>query len=273
MVNSKRMHRKLWICPLAALTILALLSLPATRVSAKQKIRVLIWSEHTEPADVYPDGINGQFVQFLSAEKDIEAKAANLSDPEQGLSEDALKNTDVLIWFGHKKHAEVTQEHVDLVKRYIREHGLGYLPIHSAHYAKPFQQILQDIATQRGKPLEGTPGHWGKVTNAGKPELIHVLAPAHPILKGVKDFTIPQTEMYANPFNVPEPDLKLLEGRYEDGPQDGSDGLLYSYGRGKMFYFRPGHETYPIYFQKEVQQILKNAVRFLADAKASAAKP
>ena len=60
---------------------------------------------------------------------------------------------------------------------------------------------------------------------------------------------------------------KILEGRYKDDLQDGSDGLLWNFGKGKVFYFRPGHETYPIYFQSEVQQILKNAIGFLALAK------
>ena len=141
---------------------------------------------------------------------------------------------------------------------------MGYLPIHSSHYARAFQKIMASIAERRGAPLQGTPGSWSKVRNEGAAELIHVLAPKHPILKGVKDFSIPQTETYLNPFNVPSPDVKILEGKYEGGQQDGSDGMLWNFGKGKVFYFRPGHETYPIYFQAEVQQILKNAVRFLA---------
>ena len=260
-----------WICAaagtLVALWALALVS-PA-QVEAKQKIRVLIWSERTEPAEVYPEGINGVFVSFLKGEKDMQAKAANLSDPEQGVSEETLANTDVLVWFGHRKHAEVSAESIDRVLRHVRERGMGYLPIHSSHYAKPFQKILEEIAAKRGKPLDPAqkPGQWAKVKNEGKPELIHVLTPNHPIAKGVKDFTIPKTETYWGPLNAPEPDVKILEGRYEGGMQDGMDGLLYQYGKGKVFYFRPGHETYPIYFQAEVQQVLKNAMRFLASRK------
>jgi trehalose utilization protein len=234
-------------------------------VSARDNpVRVLIWSERTEPAEVYPDGINGALLKFLGGNKAFDAKAANLADPDQGITDEILSNTDVLVWFGHRKHADVTDATNNLILKHVKERGMGYLPIHSSHYAKAFQRILQDIAADRGRPVEGTPGKWGFVKNEGKPERIHILTPKHPIAKGLKDFTIAKTETYANPFNAPEADVKVLEGRYEGGPQDGSDGLLYQYGKGKVFYFRPGHETYPIYFQKEVQQVLKNAIRYLA---------
>jgi trehalose utilization protein len=250
------------VCAAAAAV---LCSLP--KVHAGKTIRVLAWSERTEPVEVYPQGINGAFAEFLKNEKGVEVAVANLADPEQGAGEEVLRRTDVLIWFGHRKHKEVSDQTVDRVLSHIRDRGMGYLPIHSAHYARPFQKILAEIAEKQGKPLEGTPGKWGKVKNEGRPELIHVLAPRHPIAKGVKDFIIPKTETYWNPFIAPAPDLKILEGRYEGDMQDGNDGLLWSYGKGKVFYFRPGHETYPIYYQTEVQQVLKNAIRFLSKGK------
>jgi trehalose utilization protein len=247
---------------LAAFTFFAIL-LPHPVPAKDKKIHVLCWSERTEPANVYPNGINGALVEMLSKDNGIVAEYANLDDPEQGLSEAALAKTDVLIWFGHRKHAEVTQAHVDAIVKRVEE-GMGYVPLHSAHYAHPFQKILRLIAEKQGKPLEGEPGSWGKVRNEGQPELIHILMPQHPIAHGVKDFTIPKTETYSNPFNVPTPDAKILEGHYEGGTQDGNDGLLWNFGNGKVFYFRPGHETYPIFYQAGVRQILKNAVRFLA---------
>jgi trehalose utilization protein len=233
-------------------------------LAAKKSIRVMAWSERSEPVEIYPDGINGAFIEMLSDEKGMVATAANLGDPGQGLSEEALRNTDVLISFGHRHHKVISDENVDRIVRRVEQDGMGYLPIHSSHYARAFQKIMATIAERRGNPLQSTPGSWGKVRNEGKAELIHVLEPKHPIAKGVKDFTIPKTESYLNPFNVPSPDLKILEGRYEGGAQDGSDGMLWNFGKGKVFYFRPGHETYPIYFQAEVRQVLKNAVRFLA---------
>jgi len=236
----------------------------AISLSAKQAIRVTVWSERSEPIEIYPNGINGAIAEALNREKGIAATVASLDGPGQGLSEEALHATDVLIAFGHKHHKVVTDENVDCIVKRVEQDGMGYLPIHSSHYARAFQTIMATIAERRGSPLQGTPGSWGKVQNEGKPELIHVLAPKHPIAQGVKDFTIPRTESYVNPFNVPSPDLKIFEGRYDDGRQDGSDGMVWTFGRGKVFYFRPGHETFPIYFQPEVQHILKNAVRFLA---------
>jgi trehalose utilization protein len=230
---------------------------------AQNKIRVLAWSERSEPTDVYPNGINGQFAEFLKPEKGIAVKTANITDPEQGLSEAALADTDVVIWFGHKMHARVTDENVDRVLRNIRTRGMGFLPIHSAHYSKPFQKLMVRIAEEKNIHLTDTPGKWAKVRNAGDAEVIQVIAPDHPIGRGVKEFTIPKTETYWNPFIVPPPDIKILAGKSDNGMVDGSDGLLWRYGKGYVFYFRPGHETYPIYFQPEVQKVLKNAIRFL----------
>ena len=248
------------------LTLLIFTSL-CFAAEGSNSIRVLAWSERTEPASVYPNGINGQFAAFLKEEKQIVVTTANLSDPEQGLSERVLASTDVLIWFGHKQHALVTDENVERIMKQVRERGMGFLPIHSAHYSKPFQRIMKTIAMDRGTPLTGTPGKWDHVKAAGDPETIHVLTPEHPIARGVKDFLIPQTETYWNPFIVPPPDVKILAGQYKGDFQDGSDGMLWKYGKGEVFYFRPGHETYPIYFQPEVQQILKNAIRYLAASK------
>ncbi len=245
------------------ITCVLAICLSGFALHAQTKIRVLAWSERTEPEDVYPKGINGQFAEFLKSEKDIVVKTANITDTEQGLSEAALAETDVVIWFGHKMHALVTDENVDRVLRNIRTRGMGFLPIHSAHYSKPFQKLMVRIAEEKGVYLHDTPGKWAKVKAAGDAEVIEVVAPEHPIARGVKTFTIPQTETYWNPFVVPPPDRKILAGHSDNGMTDGSDGMLWHYGKGQIFYFRPGHETYPIYFQPEVQLILKNAIRFL----------
>ena len=254
------MHRRFTLAAFSLLSVV-LTPLPA---GAARNVRVMVWSERTEPKEVYPDGINGLLAAVLNRDKGVHAIAANLSDEGQGLSEEALKETDVLISFGHKHHKLITDENVDRIVRHVEQRGMGYLPIHSSHYARAFQKIMQTIAERRGKPLEGTPGKWARVRNEAKPVLIHVLEPKHPIAKGVPDFTIPKTETYWNPFNVPAPDLKILEGRYEGDQQDGSDGLLWQFGKGKVFYLQAGHETYPTYFQAEVQQIIRNAVRFLS---------
>ena len=166
----------------------------------------------------------------------------------------------MLISFGHRHHKVISDENVAALSGAWRRMGWATCPFTPRTIAR----LSEDHGHNRRVARDAATRNWGKVRNEGKPELIHVLDPKHPIAKGVKDFTIPKTEAYLNPFNVPSPDVKILEGRYEGGAQDGSDGMLWNFGKGKVFYFRPGHETYPIYFQAEVQQVLKNAVRFLA---------
>jgi trehalose utilization protein len=229
-----------------------------------QKVRVLAWSERSEPVDIYPRGINGAIGEIFAAQRGIEVRLANLLDPEQGLSEDVLAGTDVLVWFGHRSHGAVSDEAVERVVRHVTERGMGFLPLHSAHVARPFQELMRLKAAELGVQLEGRIGNWGAVRNEGKPEQIRVLEPQHPIARGVAPFTIPETEMYVNPLNAPPADQKVLEGSWEGGEQNGSDGLIWLVGRGKVFYFRPGHETRPIYYQPEVQQILRNAIPWLA---------
>ncbi len=236
--------------------------------SPAKTIRVLAWSERTEPADAYPDGINGAVAEMLKNEKNVKVTIANLSDPDQGLSEEALKDTDVLVWFGHRKHREVSDENVARIMRHVTERGMGYLPLHSAHYALAFKALMRKKAESLGSPLtddrKWPVGGWTGVENKGAPQTIRVLAPKHPTAKGIKDFVIPKDEQYRNPFNAPPPDVKVFEGAWEGGEQHGSDGMIWTVGKGRVFYFRPGHETYPIYYQAEVQQVLRNAVRWLA---------
>jgi len=243
---------------------LALLAAPA---AAAKTIRVLAWSERSEPVEAYPNGINGAVAEMLKGEKNIQVKIANLADPDQGLSEAALAETDVLVWFGHRNHRDVSAENVERVVRHVTERGMSYLPLHSAHYALPFKALMRKKAEALGAPLTDDRkwpiGAWSGVENKGNPQTIRVLTPKHPTAKGLKDFVIPKDEMYKNPFNVPPPDVKVLEGVWEGGEQNGSDGMIWMVGKGRVYYFRAGHETYPIYYQQEVQQVLKNVVRWL----------
>ena len=227
-------------------------------------IRVTAWSERSEPVEVYPNGINGAMAEIFQGDKKVKVTIANLADPDQGLSEAALAQCDVLVWFGHRNHKDVSEENVHRVVRHVIERGMGYLGLHSAHYARPFKALMEWKAEKLGIKLQGATGGWARVRNEGKPERIRVLVPEHPIARGVREFTIPKTEMYVNPFVVPPPDVKVLEGDWEGGEQHGSDGLCWTTGRGKVFYFRPGHETYPIYYQAEIQAVLRNAVQWLA---------
>jgi trehalose utilization protein len=216
------------------------------------RIRVLAWSELTEPKQVYPNGISGALAEHLGSRPDIDARTASIDDPDQGVSDAVLAQTDVLLWFGHVKHKQVTQESVDRVVRHVKERGMGFLPLHSSHYSKPLKQ------------LTGTSGSWRDYVENGKPARILVADPAHPIARGLEDFTIPAEEWYGEPYDVPTPEAVVLVGLYDDGREVARDGITWTIGSGRVFYFRPGHETYPIYFMDEVRRIIENGVRWCA---------
>ena len=98
----------------------------------------------------------------------------------------------------------------------------------------------------------------------GKPSQVKTLLPGHPIAAGVPaEFEIPQTEMYDEPFHVPAPDAVIFEEHFSRGEHFRS-GCLWNVGRGKVFYFRPGHEIYPVYKQEIPLRIIENATRWLA---------
>jgi len=102
--------------------------------------------------------------------------------------------------------------------------------------------------------------------NDGKPSQVRVLKPDHPITRGVPAvFEIPREEMYDEPFHVPAPDEVILEERWATGEWFRS-GMLWRLGKGTVFYFRPGHETYPTYQEPYPLRIVTNAVRWLASA-------
>ena len=217
------------------------------QATKSKKLRVLCWSEQTEPRNIYPNGISGALADYLNKQKGIEAKTAQISDPEFGLSEAALNNADVVIWFGHKKHADVPDEIVNRVVKHIRANGLGFIALHSSHYSKVLKAALQ--AT----------GSWSSYVNFGKPESMWVVSPKHPIAKGIKDFTIPKTEIYTEPFEVPTPEAVIFEGTWEPGHRN-REVMVWTLDKGRFVYIRPGHEEYPIFFMPEMQKLVENSV-------------
>jgi len=206
----------------------------------------------SEPANVYPNGINGALAEHLNTCQGITAKTAQIGDPDQGVPEDALAETDVLLWFGHVKHGDVTDETVARVVKHVKERGMGYLALHSSHFAKPLKALL------------GTACSFRAYVHDGKPGRILVAAPDHPIAKGVADFVIPNEEWYGEPFEVPTPEAIVIAGVYNDDTELTRDGLVWTVEKGRVFYFRPGHETYPIFVMPQVQKIVENGVRWLA---------
>ena len=225
--------------------------LSARAGASHQRVRVLCWSELTEPQEVYPNGISGALAESLQTQPDMSVKTAAITDPEQGLSDRALDQTDVLIWWGHLKHADVQFDRVAEVVRRVKEGQLGFIAIHSAHWSKIFKSLLDATAD---------PGSW---RHEAKVETLRVVAPFHPIAQDIEDFTIPETEMYGEPFDVPPPE-KVIFFSYWATKEQFRSGMVWTVGKGRVFYFRPGHETHPIFFQPIPRKVIANAVLWCA---------
>lgn len=215
-------------------------------------VQALVWSEGTAPKDVYPQGINGAIATFLAEKADIETRTGTLEDEAQGVSEADLEWADVVLWWGHLHHDEVTEESVDRVERYVRENGVGFISLHSAHYALPYKRLI------------GTSGDLGDVrTVDGESEFIEVRVSDHPIAEGVGNFTLDRVEMFGEPYDIPAPDTVVLRSEFSEGGEFRS-GVTFTFDEGRGFYFRPGHETFGIYRNGDVQRILTNATRWAA---------
>jgi trehalose utilization protein len=218
-------------------------------------ISVVVWNEarhektDNEVKKIYPDGMHKVIAEYLNGQKDIKASTATLDEPEHGLTEEVLKNTDVLIWWGHIAHQEVKDVIVEKVHKRILK-GMGLIVLHSGHKSKIFMKLM------------GTSGKmiWRE---AGEKERLWNIEPSHPISKGINDyFEIEQEEMYGERFDIPTPDKVIFISWFAGGEVFRS-GCVWKRGYGKIFYFRPGHETYPTYYNENVLKIITNAVRWV----------
>lgn len=219
-------------------------------------IRVLIWNEYRHerqpgPAhDTYPEGIHKALADALGTEEDLVIKTACLDDPDCGITKEILAETDVLLVWAHVAHREMPDAVAELIRDAVLE-GMGAVFLHSAHHSKPFRLLL-------GTSCNLT---WRESNDS---EILWVIDPAHPITRHIDRFLrLPCEETYGEPFVIPNPDKVLLIGSYSGGEVFRS-GVLYERGCGKIFYFQPGHETCPTYYDPTVVQLLKNAVRYLA---------
>ncbi len=217
-------------------------------------IQALVWGENVHEREnavvreIYADGMHNVIAAALREDAGIETVTATLQEPEHGLAEARLARTDVLLWWGHKAHGDVADSVVERVANRVWE-GMGLIVLHSGHFSRIFRRLM------------GTPCSL-KWREAGERERLWVVNRAHPIALGLPPaIEVPNTEMYGEPFTVPEPDETVFVTWYEGGEVFRS-GLTWRRGAGKVFYFSPGHETYPIYHQAEVRQILRNAVRW-----------
>lgn len=220
-------------------------------------IRVTVWNEYIherelpEIAKVYPDGIHETIAEFLGKEEDIQVRVATLDMPEQGVPEAVLQETDVLIWWGHAAHDVLTDEHAARVARHV-QCGMGFVALHSAHFCKPMKLLLGTSMTLKWKH--------------GDREKLFVLNPAHPIAEGIPEsFELEQEELYGEYFDIPKPDDIIFAGWFESGAVFRS-GVTFTRGNGKIFYFQPGHEEYPVYKNPVIQKVILNAVRWAKSA-------
>lgn len=196
---------------------------------------------------IYPDGIHGAIKAGIEDEE-ILVRTVTLDDPECGLTQAVLDDTDVLLWWGHMAHHEVPDEVAQRVRDAVHS-GMGAIFLHSGHHSKPFRLLM-------GTPCNLT---WRE---DGDYELVWVVNPAHPIAQGIGRFIhLEHVETYGEPFSIPEPDELVFIGCYEGGEVFRS-GCCWQRGNGRVFYFQPGHETYPIYHQPEIIKVIKNAIHW-----------
>jgi len=235
-------------------------------------LKVLVWDEYPAhaPKELYPTSLRGAIadgLRELDTMNQLEVHAVGLDEAEQGLPDELLDSADVLLWWGHARHGEVNDELAEKIRVRVQEHGLGFVCLHSGHYSKPFRAIL------------GATGHlkggWRESTDT---EEITVCAAQHPIALGVSNFTLEAEEMYGAPFDVPPAEAMIFQSYFPLGGEYFPCGLVWTVGKGvdpeftsgpgggvgqgegigRVFYFRPGHETYGTYFHDSVKQIIFN---------------
>lgn len=218
------------------------------------KLRVTVWNEYRHErnnetvAGVYPRGIHAAVGEGLQDQ--YEVRYAVLDDPEHGLTGKTLDETDVLLWWGHMAHDEVTDEIVDRVYRRVHR-GMGLIVLHSGHFSKIFKKLMGTSCDLKWR-------------EANEKERIWIVNPAHPIAEGIGEYIeLPAEEMYGEHFDIPQPDELVMVSWFEGGEVCRS-GCCYTRGSGKIFYFRPGHETFPTYYNANVRRVIANAVRWAA---------
>ena len=276
------------------------------------KIQVLVWDEQQpQQLQVYPNYLGNHIAAHLKQHEDLEVLTARLDGPEQGLSEEMLDRTEVLIWWGHRRHTEISKATSRKLIQRVKDGKLHIIFLHSAHWANPFIEAMHEVIRERltkkysqqakqveieyayipdslrfripklGEPVQPTiyerkfpdgriqvkvemPSCVFPFYRADKkPSTVVTVRPQHPIAQGIPaSFTLPETEMYDEPFHVPEPDHVIFEERWEAGEWFRS-GALWKIGEGHIFYFRPGHELYNTYFEPLPLKILENTVLWM----------
>ncbi|WP_436951642.1 ThuA domain-containing protein [Staphylococcus xylosus] len=215
-------------------------------------MNITIWNEFRHEQEnedvqaVYPNGIHHVIASFLTDDHTV--TTATLDEPQHGLTDDVIAQTDVLIWWGHKVHEEVDEEVVEKVKQKVLE-GMGLIVLHSGHFSKIFKSLMGTSCDLKWR-------------EADEKERLWVVDSTHPIAEGIDSyFELEKEEMYGEHFDIPSPDETVFISWFEGGEVFRS-GATFKRGNGKIFYFRPGHESYPTYYNLNVQKVIKNAVKW-----------
>jgi trehalose utilization protein len=298
------------------LIVLTILAAPA------KPVRVAVWDERQpKQKQMYENFLGNHIADYLRSRPGFTVRSVGMDDPNHGLSKDLLDNSDVLIWWGHQRQAEISPETAQPIIDRVKDGKLSLITLHSAHWSTPFILAMHERAVQDamvaipfslrdkvkiewvGKIERKAPDpndaltpsvlsrektHDGRALLVsiirpnccfpyykahGKPSKVKTFLPDHPIAQGVPaEFTIPQTEMYGEPFHVPKPDEVVFEERWDDGKWFRA-GAIWKLGEGKVFYFRPGHENFSVFKQPEPLKIIENAARNLAGQEQSPAPP
>jgi trehalose utilization protein len=216
-------------------------------------LNVTVWNENRHEQknpkvrEVYPEGIHGAIASFLG-EASFNVKTATLDEGDHGLTKEVLDGTDVLVWWGHIAHDEVKDEVVERVKQRVLD-GMGLIVLHSGHFSKIFKTLMGTSCDLKWR-------------EADEKERIWIVDPSHPITSGLGEYIeLEKEEMYGEHFDIPTPDQLVMVSWFEGGEVFRS-GCTYQRGNGKVFYFRPGHETYPTYYHEDVQKVIVNAVKW-----------
>ena len=221
-----------------------------------EKIKVTVYNEfhhekiHESVRKVYPDGIHAAICSALEQDGRFETKVAVFEMPEHGLSQEVLDNTDVLFWWAHCLHNQILDEVADRIHKRVLE-GMGLVVLHSGHASKIFRKLM------------GT-GCKVKWRESDDLERIWVVKPSHPIAAGLPEyFELPKEETYGEHFDIPDPDDVVFASWFSGGELFRS-GCCFERGNGKIFYFRPGHETHPTFYDENVRKVLVNAALWAA---------
>jgi trehalose utilization protein len=210
-------------------------------------INITVWNESSHKGEAYPDGMSAAIKETFDGKGEYSVTCALLEDPEQGLPDELLQKTDVLFWWGHSKHKDVKDELVEKICKRVEE-GMGAIFLHSAHFSKPFKKLMGTHCSLRWREQEG------------EAERIWTIDPYHPIAKGIpQGFRIDREEMYGEYFDIPKPDSVVFSGWFSGGNVFRS-GCTFTRGAGRIFYFQPGHETFPIFKDENIRKIIENAV-------------